>query len=163
MTVWAPVAAGDDIKLSPGDRVALVASVDITHSLAELASFASARGILLDDLADETTRTGLGPDPRAPGYKYVAAEGLASQEVTLPWSVPWPLSMMDGSQLVAAWTAPPGAAPPTPTPPAPTRPAPALLPSMLPLLWLTAVALAFAASARVRVYTGSPILDRARR
>jgi hypothetical protein len=162
VTEWTAIAEGDDISLSPGDRVAVVASVKASHSLADLGEFAAARGITLDDIAEEGSRPGLGPDPRAPDYRYVAAEGLASQAVSLPWSAPWPLSMVDGSELVAAWTAPPGLAAPPPQPPSPAPPSGPALPSMVPLVWIGAVALALAYRARDQ-FSRRPILARARR
>lgn len=159
---WSVVPEGDAISLSPGDRVAVVASVKASHTLDDVHAFASARGLTLDDLVEEGSRAGLGPDPRGPDYRYVAAEGLASQGVDLPWSAPWPLSMLDGSQLVAAWTSPPGAAPPAPDPPSPAPPPSLGLPSMLPLLWIGAVGLALAYRARDQ-FARRPILVRARR
>lgn len=121
---WTELPAGDGITLAPGELLALVASVKASHSAADLQAFAAKRGLSVLDYAEEGQRAGLGPDPDAPGYRYVAATARAGQALSLPWSVPWPLSMVDSSSLVRAWKAPPSALAPV----APPAPAPAPLP-----------------------------------
>jgi hypothetical protein len=127
---WTEQPAGDALRVPAGYSVALVASVKSNHDAAALHAFASSRGVTITDYAEEGQRAGVGPDPRGPGYRYVAAMGTASSAVELPWEAPWPLSMFDGSQLVRAWVSPaPGPAPASPAPSTPTSgPAPNLWP-----------------------------------
>lgn len=127
---WTALPTGDDLALQAGEIVAVVASVKASHSAADLAAFAAKRGLTVTDYAEEGQRPGLGPDPRGPGYRYVEAIATVGQGVSLPWSVPFPLSILDSSQLVHAWVAPQGAAPgpaPAPLPPTPAQP-PATVP-----------------------------------
>lgn len=122
---WAPAPDGEAIALAQGQSLAVVASVKRSHAAADLAAFARTRGLTLTDYAEEGQRLGLGPDPDAPDYRYVAAVARASRPVMLPWSAPWPVSMLDGSTLVHAWRSLPGSAPsppPAPGPPVALRP-----------------------------------------
>lgn len=123
---WTALAAGDAVSVPAGSYLAIVASVKASHTEADLFAFAHAHGLSIVDYAEQGERAGLGPDPRSPGYRYVAAIASSPGGVDLPWSVPWPLSMVDGSTLVSAWTSPATpivpAAPPLPSP----SPAPAM-------------------------------------
>ena len=131
---WIEAAPGEGFTVPAGYSVALVASVKSNHDAAALHAFAASHGITVTDYAEQGQRAGLGPDPRSPDYRYVAAMGMAAQQVKLPWEAPWPVSMFDGSQLVRAWVAPsPGPAPAVPTPTAPLAPA---APSLWPLALL---------------------------
>jgi hypothetical protein len=124
MPAWTALAEGDDLSLPPGALVAVIASVKASHSAADLQAFASQHGITLTDYAEEGQRPGLGPDPRGPGYRYIAAAGtVGAGGLSLPWSVPFPLSIVDGSGLVEAWQgdASSGTAPAPSGPVAPPR------------------------------------------
>jgi|SRR5579862_1631382 len=121
---WTALPDGQALALAPGELVAIVASVKASHSAQDLAAFARARGLSLVDYAEEGQRVGLGPDPRGPDYRYVAAIARVGKAGSVPWSVPFPLSMFDKSALVRAWSEPdPGGttAPAPPAPPAPVR------------------------------------------
>jgi hypothetical protein len=132
--VWTPITEGEAIAFSPGNAYAIVASVKATHTASEIRAMAAARGLTLTDYAEEGERPGLGPDPRGPAYRYVAAAGNASAAGSLPWGVPWPVSLFDGSEIVRAWSAP-GRAPPTVPPPGPPAPSRAASqPSLVPLM-----------------------------
>lgn len=116
---WTALPEGDSLDLPAGALVAIVASVKASHTAAELQAFATKHGIALADYAEEGQRAGLGPDPRGPGYRYVAAAGtVGAGGLSLPWDVPWPLSIVDGSTLVTAWQGAAGAGP-APPPPVP--------------------------------------------
>jgi hypothetical protein len=130
---WTPLPDGESLALAPGQLYAVVASVKANHSAADVQAIANKKGLTLTDYAEQGQRAGLGPDPRSPDYRYVAAIAVASTAATLPWGVPWPLSMADDSHLVQAWTSPPAAAPALPTPAAP---APDKVPSMMPLAYM---------------------------
>lgn len=138
---WNALPAGDAIALVPANYYAVVASLKATHSQADVTAMAAARGLTLLDYAEQGTRAGLGPDPRSPDYRYIAAMAVAQAAGTLPWSVPWPLSLVDGSQIVSAWTNPPTTIVPTePAPPAPIAPLAPASPSLMPLATLGAAA-----------------------
>lgn len=132
-TVWAALPEGEAIDLPVGQYLAIVASVKASHTEADLRAFASKRGLQVIDYAEQGQRAGLGPDPRSPGYRYVAATVATTAPVSLPWEVPWPLSMVDDSQLVTVWTAPAGAVPSAPPAPVPTAPRGPVGPSLWPL------------------------------
>ena len=127
---WTAQPSGEGFTVPAGSSVAVVASVKASHSQSDLEAFAQKRGITITDYAEEGQRAGVGPDPRGPAYRYVAAMGNASSAVDLPWEAPWPLSMFDGTQLVSAWVAPAPLS--APTPPAPTAPLAPALPSIKP-------------------------------
>jgi len=122
---WTALAPSAGLSLVPGAFYAVVASVKASHTQADLEAFAARRGLRLVDYAEQGDRAGLGPDPRSPDYRYVAAIAQASLGGSIPGSVPWPASIFDSSALVAAWSAPPGtiapAAPPIPPAPPPVR------------------------------------------
>lgn len=128
---FAPLAEGEALTFQPGWYYAIIASVKATHSAADIHAIAQKRGLVLGDYAEEGSRPGLGPDPRGPDYRYVAAIAQAQTAGSLPWGVPWPASMFDDSHLVEAWAAPPGVAPPAPADP-PARPSSG---SGVPPLW----------------------------
>ena len=117
---WIALNPGDGLTLVPGMTYAVVASVKANHSQADLQAFATKHGLVLTDYAEQGQRVGLGPDPRSPDYRYVAAVAQATQAGSVPGSVPWPASMFDDSSLVSAWSAPTSGAPtvaPAPPPP----------------------------------------------
>jgi hypothetical protein len=131
---WTALPDGEGLELVAGQLYAVVASVKANHSAADLRALALARGLVLTDYAEQGARAGLGPDPRSPDYRYVAAIAQATQNGSLRWGVPWPISMADDSHLVQAWTSPPAGAPsPAPAPP---RPPPDASPSMRPLAYI---------------------------
>jgi hypothetical protein len=127
VTTWSALASSSPIVVPAGASLAIVASVKATHTADDLIAFALKRGLIVNDFAEEGHRAGLGPDPRGPDYRYVAAIASATQSVKLPWEVPWPASMFDDSQVVSAWL---GAANSNPTPPAPPAPEPPRDPAM---------------------------------
>lgn len=156
-TTWTALPSGEAIELLAGSYLAIVASVKATHTQSDLQAFAAKRGLQVVDYAEQGQRAGVGPDPRSPAYRYVAATVASSQAISLPWDVPWPLSMVDDSQIVSAWSAPAGPLPSgAPTPPAPTPARAPVGPSLWPLAAIGAAGLALALRGRRRrrsVYT----------
>lgn len=126
---WVRLPDGADVSLKPGFFYAFVASLKKSHTQTDVAKIALKKGLTLIDYVEEGQRAGLGPDPRAPDYREIAATALATVATTLPWEVPWPASLFDDSKLVEAWESPPEtnqtSAPAVKTP-APTGPAPAM-------------------------------------
>jgi hypothetical protein len=118
---WRTLPAGDSIEFKPGYIYAVVASVKANHTRPSILSLVSGKGLRVFDYAEQGERVGLGPDPKSPAYRAVALQAVASKAGSVPWSVPWPASMIDGSSVLEAWEAPPGAAPPAPAPSAPSR------------------------------------------
>ena len=108
---WSQLPDGEAITFRPGYSYAVVASVKASHSRADVVGLVAGKGLRIFDYAEEGERAGLGPDPRSPGYRAVALEATASKAGSVPWSVPWPASMVDGSSVLRAWQAPPGAPP----------------------------------------------------
>jgi hypothetical protein len=140
---WTALPAGEAVDLLPGQLYAVVASVKTSHAAADVRAFAASHGLTLLDYAEQGQRAGLGPDPRSPDYRYIAAIASAGAAGTLPWNVPWPLSMVDDSGLVSAWTTPAQSA--NESPPAP--PAPGARPKGFTLGPLLTIAAGFGAFA----------------
>lgn len=127
---WKALASGDSITLRPGYVYAVVASVKANHSREDVLALVAKKGLRVFDYAEQGERAGLGPDPKSPSYRAIALEAVATAGVTVPWSVPWPASMLDGSSILEAWEAPPGAALTLPAPS--PSPAPASSPTAQP-------------------------------
>ena len=140
---WTLLPDGESIELVPGATYAVVASVKASHTPLNIKALINQRGLALVDYAEEGQRAGLGPDPRGPGYRYVAAMATATAAGELPWSVPWPLSVLDGSAIVDAWVSPAGA--PSPAA-APALPVPRVATPAAPSIAPVAIALAAAAA-----------------
>ena len=111
---WTALPSGDAVAFKPGYIYAVVASVKANHSRSDILALVAKKGLRVFDYAEEGQRAGLGPDPDSPSYRAIALQAVASSAGSVPWSVPWPLSMADSSSLVHAWESPPGAAPPMP-------------------------------------------------
>lgn len=145
MKTWSKLPEGEALELEPGVTYAVVASVKATHSPLSIKAMINRKAMALLDYAEEGERAGLGPDPRAPDYRYVAAMARALEGGSIPWSIPWPLSLVDDSAIVEAWSSRdtlssdrPPPTPPLPTP-RPTSPA-------TPPIWPIALGLAAAAA-----------------
>jgi hypothetical protein len=147
---WSELSPSGPIVVAAGTSVAVVASVKTSLTKDDLEAFAAKKGLVISDYAEEGQRAGLGPDPRAPDYRYVAAIALASRDVSLPWEVPWPASMFNDSQIVSAWVGEASNVPP-PTPPAPETPRPTAAGTVWPTLFVGAVLLALIAEHASRV------------
>ena len=116
---WRELADGEPIALRRGYAYAVVASVKASHTRADVLALVAGKGLHVYDYAEEGERVDLGPDPKSPRYRAIALEAVAGDAGEVPWSVPWPASLVDGSSIVRAWEAPPGLPPPAPRPPAP--------------------------------------------
>lgn len=126
---WKALPLGDSIKLRPGFAYAVVASVKANHSRDDVLALVAKKGLRVFDYAEQGERAGLGPDPKSPSYRAIALEAVATADGSVPWSVPWPASIVDGSSILEAWEAPPAAT--LPGPPTPS-PAPASSPTARP-------------------------------
>lgn len=144
MTTWTKLEEGEPLELEPGVTYAVVASVKATHTPLNIKAMINRKGMALVDYAEEGERAGLGPDPRGPDYRYVAAMARALEGGSIPWSVPWPLSMVDSSSIVDAWSSRDTLA--EDRPPAPPLPAPRPTSPATPPIWPVALGLAAAAA-----------------
>jgi len=108
---WTALPSGDAVAFRPGYIYAVVASVKANHIRADILAMVAGKGLNVFDYAEEGQRLGLGPDPKSPGYRAVALEATATRAGSVPWSVPFPASIVDGSGILRAWEAPPGAPP----------------------------------------------------
>lgn len=143
--MWTALPEDQALQLVPGQAYAVVASVKASHTAADLRAFAAKRGLTVTDYAEQGARAGLGPDPRSPDYKYVAAIATATAPGSIPWSVPWPLSMVDSSSLVSAWSEPAGVSSPAPALTSPSSPAAPAMPPIWPVAAFLALAGAWGA------------------
>jgi hypothetical protein len=98
---WVPLPSGD-ITLKPGAAYAVIASVRLTHSKADLLAAAAQKGLHVYDFAEQSDRPALGVDPDN-GYRFIALAAMASAVGSIPWEVPFPLSLADSSHVVRAW------------------------------------------------------------
>jgi hypothetical protein len=113
---WRALPAGESIRFRPGYSYAVVASVKANHSKADILSMVSGKGLTVYDYAEQGERAGLGPDPKTPSYREIALEATSGASGSVPWSVPWPASIVDGSSILEAWEAPTATAPLAPVP-----------------------------------------------
>ena len=108
---------GQDIPIQNGITYAVVASVKATHAQAAIINLVQRHGLTVFDYAEQGQRAGLGPDPNSPDYRYIALSAVATKDgATIPWSAPWPASMVDSSHIVRAWRCVNGPLPPPPAP-----------------------------------------------
>jgi hypothetical protein len=87
------LAPGADVHTTAGHAYAFDARVKLTHTKADLFSLAAAHGLRV---------ASYGEGPPEGSYRRVVAFTLAVGPSVLPWSLPWPASMFDGSSLTAA-------------------------------------------------------------
>lgn len=109
---WTALPQGQSIAIRQNYWYAAVASVKNSHTSTDIQSLALKYGIVVTNLTDPAP----GNSPDGSGYRLVAIMGQAQQDGgSIPWSVPSPLDLFDGSHVVQAWSAPPSAsAPPVP-------------------------------------------------
>ena len=125
---WQPLPNGQQILVQQGVYYAVVALVDVPQSKIE--SMAQGYGLSLiastyvDNVDPSSTTPPLPPPPN--GYRYVAGQAVGMQSgATIPWSVPSPWSLFDGSTLVNAWAGEPaGSSQPLPAVSCPAAPSP---------------------------------------
>jgi hypothetical protein len=95
---------GQPIRVAPGATYHVIASVKNKHSMKSLAVKMGAWGVKLVGARDQVDARELGVPPAPPGYRLVQVMATATRAGTMPWSVPSPLSVLDGSTVVVAWT-----------------------------------------------------------
>jgi hypothetical protein len=100
---WTPLPAEQDISVVPGTIYAAVATVKVSNNAASVQQQLTQRGLRVLDYRDPYVDPSYVADS---GYRLVAAEISASQTATLPWKVPSPLSIFDGSRILRAWSTP---------------------------------------------------------
>jgi hypothetical protein len=101
---WVELPIGQDIPIQKDVSYAVVASVKADHLQAQIEGIAQKHNLAVFRYAEQGQQAGLGPDPNSPDYRYVALSATADADGgTIPWSVPWPVSMVDSSHIVRAW------------------------------------------------------------
>lgn len=111
---WTALPAGQDVVIIPGNYAA-VAMIDNGHTQADVLGAAGDYGLKVFQYFDNVAVPG--QTPRA-GYRFVSAQAQAlGKGGTIPWSVPFPLSLANSSHLVEAWFAPIGVGPALPPAP----------------------------------------------
>ena len=119
---WTKLPDGQDVPLTPGGWVAVVASVHKSTTKADvedaLAKFFP--GLILSDYGEQGDpgRAGLGPDPDGSRKYVVGIVHSTSYRGSLGWSKSIPILAPSVYELRGAWSAPSGDAPPA-TPPFP--------------------------------------------
>jgi hypothetical protein len=103
---------GQAVRVQPGAKYVVLASVKDKHSLKEIATRAGSWGVTITGARDHVPAAEFGVPAPAPGYRLVQAMATATRAGAMPWKVPSPLSIFDSSSVVLAWTdTPPMAAP----------------------------------------------------
>ena len=98
---WVELTQGT-ITLHPGDAYAVVASIKNNHTPDDIKGLLASRGLTLLDYGEQSDRPSLTPDPD-PGYRTVEVMAKATVAGSIPWSVPFPASLVDSSHIVRAW------------------------------------------------------------
>lgn len=99
---------GKDVRLEPGQRYAVLASVHKKHTIKALAARCSTWGIALEHAQDNVDPKTFGASaPSSKDYRLIHATATAKTAATLPWTVPAPWSVFDESTLVKAWSSAP--------------------------------------------------------
>ncbi len=105
-----------DIAITPPNFYAVVASIKSTHSKSDILQIAAQHGLSVfqyDEWPDNGT-----------GYRQVAAQAQAVGSSSIPWHVPFPLSVADSSRVTQVWASVPempSTKPPPPPPASPSR------------------------------------------
>lgn len=107
---WNPlVESNGDIAITPPNFYAVVASVKSTHSKDNILKIAAKHNLNVFQYEEW-------PDDGG-GYRQIAAQGQAIGSASLPWHVPFPLSVADSSHIIQAWASAPEMSPTKPPPP----------------------------------------------
>ena len=107
MSDWVQLSPKDgDIAIKKGYTYRGTASVKANHSKQDILTAVAGYGLKVLGYAEL---------PPVTGYKNVSITALALQDgASLPWGVPWPLSVADSSSVTTAFALAPDAAPPKP-------------------------------------------------
>lgn len=111
---WTQLPDGQDVNIAPGFEYAAVALVKNNHQPSEVKSAITSRSLKISDLKDPSPQPAWAPPPPS-GYRYIATIVEATKPGgVLPWSAPWPISVLDSSKLMRVWSAPLGGGKGTP-------------------------------------------------
>ena len=94
---------GKPIAVVPGTAYEVLAKVKDKHSLKSLVKRAAQWGISVDSAQDNVQGQSYGVSGAPSGYRLVFLAASASRAGTMPWGVPSPLSIFDGTSVVRAW------------------------------------------------------------
>ncbi len=101
---------GKAIRLEPGKRYSVLASVRRKHSIRALTVRAGAWGAEIEMARDEVPPEEYGVSPAKKDYRLVHIVGVSRQAVTMPWRTPSFLRILgEESAVVKAWVEPGGA------------------------------------------------------
>lgn len=102
---------GRPVVLIPGETYSVLAAIANRHTLRGITTRADGWGLTVRQARDNVDPGEFGvPSPPA-GYRLVHVVGEPRRRTTLPWKVPAPLSLFDGSHVVRAWSSQPVAQP----------------------------------------------------
>jgi len=97
-----PLPSGD-VHVEPGVEYVIVALIKKTNALNDITIKAQSWGLDIMSVQDDVA-TPLGEKPAPDGYRYLIASFTATDSRKLPGLVPWPLSHLDKSRVVRAWS-----------------------------------------------------------
>ena len=97
-----PLPAGD-VHVEPGVTYAIVALVKDSNSLKDVMAKVQSRGMNVLSAKDGAPAPA-GEKAAPGGYRYVSAEFTVEKSGKIPGSVPWPLSHLDKTRIVRAWS-----------------------------------------------------------
>ncbi len=106
---------GRPVVLVPGETYEVLAEIANRHTLRSVTTRADGWGLTVRAARDNVSPSEFGVGPARGGYRLVHLVGEPRRQATLPWSVPAPLSLFDGSRVVRAWSSRVAAAPATGT------------------------------------------------
>lgn len=95
---------GRPIVLVPGSTYSVLAAIANRHTLKSIATRADGWGLTVREARDNVDPGEFGVERAPGGYRLVYITGEPRRRATLPWRVPAPLSLFDGSHVVRAWS-----------------------------------------------------------
>jgi len=99
----AELPRGKPITVGTGMTFFVVAKVKNKHTLKSLVKRAAQWGVDIYSAQDNVPGKEYGAGEAPGGYRFVSLSATASRAGTMPWGVPSPLSIFDGTSVVRAW------------------------------------------------------------
>jgi hypothetical protein len=92
-----------DLYVKPGVEYTLVALIKVSNDFKDITAKAQSWGLNVLSAQDNVSPPH-GESVAPAGYRYILAEFTVSQAKKIPAKVPWPMSHLDKSRIVRAWS-----------------------------------------------------------
>jgi hypothetical protein len=101
---WQELAESKSLRLKPGMTYRVLAMLKDKHQMKQLASRCATWGLQLLEARDQVSPGDYGTSEPPKGYRLVLLIGKTLRSSDVPWRMPAPLSVLDKSEIVRAWT-----------------------------------------------------------